>query len=133
CQRMFGPAGVPMVGFFDALGRRTIETSAFRHGDEVLSRLYSVEFAEGLDAYLSRAEALAELPIHQQRVRMWRLCQQHMVAYLRVRNAELSGNFVEARALGREFLRLNDAIEAVNPHYIDHRWYDQRTFSMFSM
>ncbi|MHB9106148.1 MAG: DUF4838 domain-containing protein [Armatimonadota bacterium] len=133
CKGMFGPAWEPMYGFFDALSRRTIETEEFRHGDEALTRLYSIEFVEGLDQYLRRAEALADTPKHQARVKMWRLCQQHMLKYLQVRNAELSGNYVEAGALCRDYLRYLDYIESVNPHYVDHRWYDNRTFSMQSM
>ncbi len=133
CKGMFGPAWQPMYGYFDALSRRTIETDAFRHGDEVLPRLYSIEFVKELEPYLRRAEELAESPKHQARVRMWSLSQQYMLRYLMARNAELRGNFVDASALTQEFLRLNDAVEGVNPHYIDHRWYDQRTFSMFSM
>lgn len=133
CRRMFGPAWEPMYGYFDALARRTIETAAFRHGDEVLHRLYSIEFVEALDGYLQRAEALATLPADQRRVRMWRLNQQHMLKYLLTRNAELDGNFVEAYHRGSDYLSFLQAVQAENPHYVDHRWYGERTFSMYAM
>ncbi len=133
CQRMFGPAWQPMYGYFDALARRTIETEAFRHGDEVLNRLYSIEFVEDLDAYLRRAEALAESPSDQRRVRMWRLNQQHMLKYLLTRNAERDGNFVEAYHRCSDYLSFLQSIQAENPHYVDHRWYGERTFSMYAM
>jgi len=132
CRREFGPAWEPMYGFFDALSRQTIETGEFHHGDDALPRLYSIEFARGLDQYLRRAEALADTPKHQARVRMWRLCQQQMVQYLQVREAEANGNFVEAASLCGDYLKFINSVEAVNPVYLDHRWYDSREFSMFT-
>lgn len=132
CRRLYGPAWEPMYGFFDALSRRTLETEEIHHGDDALPRLYSIEFARGLDPYLRRAEALADTAKRRARVRMWRLCQQHLLAYLQVREAEAGGRFVDAAALCRDYLKLVDYIESVNPVYLDHRWYAEREFSLFT-
>jgi hypothetical protein len=130
CKGMFGAAWQPMCRFLDTLARRTIESPAFRHGDHVLTRLYDSDWAENLDFYLTRAEKRAESEQDAARVRMWRLCQQHMVKYLRVREAEMIGDFVNAANLGRDYLRFLDYISTVNPHFVDHRWYAEREFSM---
>lgn len=130
CRGMFGDAWEPMYRFLDALARRTIESPAYRHGDQVLPRLYSVEFAEDLDFYLKRAEALTNTEQEKARVHMWRLCQQHMLKYLTMREAEQRGDFVAAAALGDDYLRFLDHISTVNPHFVDHRWYAEREFGM---
>ena len=130
---MFGAAWEPMYGFLDALARRTIESPAFRHGDHVLARLYRAEWVEDLDFYLLRAEALAETETEKTRVNMWRLCQQHMLKYLNVRRAELEGDFENALNLGDDYLRFLDYVHGVNSHFVDHRWYAEREFSMQGM
>ncbi len=130
CRGMFGNAWEPMFGFLDSLARRTIESPAFRHGDHVLERLYSLEYVEGLDFYLRRAEHLAGTELEKSRVHTWRLCQQHMLKYLTVREAEQHGDFVTAATLGDDYLRFLDHISTVNPHFVDHRWYAEREFGM---
>ena len=133
CKGMFGAAWEPMYGFLDALARRTIESPAFRHGDHVLARLYRAEWVEDLDFYLQRAEALAGTETEKARVNMWRLCQQHMLKYLNVRRAELEGDFENALNLGDDYLRFLDYVHGVNSHFVDHRWYAEREFSMQGM
>ncbi len=133
CRGMFGPAWEPMYEFFDALSRRTIETDAFRHGDEVLTRLYSVEFARHLGSYIDRAEKLAETEMHKRRVNMWRLCQRHMVKYLKTRKAEEDGHFAEAHRRASDYLSFLEYVKSVNHHYVDHHWYYGRPFSMYSL
>lgn len=133
CKGMFGAAWEPMYGFLDTLARRTVETPAYRHGDHVLTRLYNVEGVKSLDFYLRRAESLAGTDREKARVHMWRLCQQHMLKYLSVREAEQRGDFVSAAGLGDDYLRFLDHISTVNPHFVDHRWYVEREFSMQTM
>jgi hypothetical protein len=133
CKGMFGVAWEPMYGFLDALARQTMESTSFRHGDHVLTRLYSVKWVEGLDVFLRRAERLATTDSEKAGVRMWRLCQQHMLKYLLVRNAELAGDFETAAVLGDDYLRFLDYISTVNTHFVDHRWYAEREFSMQSL
>jgi|GEM_PF-3615656 len=133
CKGMFGSAWVPMYRFLDALARRTIDSTAFRHGDHVLARLYDAKWVEGLDFYLRRAENLAATDKEKARVNMWRLCQQLMLKYLNVRDAERLGDFANAAILGDDYLRFLDHISTVNPHFVDHRWYAEREFSMQSM
>lgn len=130
CKGMFGVAWEPMFGCLDALARQTMESTAFRHGDHVLTRLYSIDWVEGLDVYLQRAESLATTNSEQAGVQMWRLCQQHMLKYLLVRNAEQAGDFETAAVLGDDYLRFLDYISTVNNHFVDHRWYAEREFSM---
>ena len=130
CKGMFGAAWEPMYWFLDALARRTIESPAFRHGDHVLARLYSVAGVEGLDFHLRQAEALATTDFEKERVNMWRLCQQHMLRYLHVRRAELEGDFENAANLADDYLRFLDYIHRVNSHFVDNRWYAEREFSM---
>ncbi|NQU10040.1 DUF4838 domain-containing protein, partial [bacterium] len=132
-QGLFGAAWEPMYWFLDALARRTIESPAYRHGDHVFTRLYSVDWVNGLDFYLRQAERLASTDQEKARVNMWRLCQQHMLRYLATRNAEINGDFVNAAALGDDYLRFLDYISTVNQHFVDHRWYVEREFSMQSM
>lgn len=133
CKGMFGEAWEPMYGFLDALARRTIESRAFRHGDHVLTRLYDEAWVKGLDFYLTQAEGLARTEHEKSHVRMWRLCQQHMLKYLATRNAEMRGDFEDAAALGDDYLRFLDYIFTVNPHFVDNRWYAEREFSMQTM
>jgi hypothetical protein len=130
CKGMFGTAWDPMFGFLDALARQTMESPAFRHGDHVLTRLYSIEWVERLDVYLKRAESLAISESDKAGVQMWRLCQQHMLKYLLVRYAEQAGDFETAAVLGDDYLRFLDYISTVNNHFVDHRWYAEREFSM---
>ena len=133
CKGMFGAAWEPMYSFLDALARRTIESPAFRHGDHVLARLYRAEWVEDLGFYLSRAEALAKTDTEKARVNMWRLCQRHMLKYLTVRRAELEGDFESALNLGDDYVRFLDYVHSVNSHFVDHRWYAEREFSMQGM
>lgn len=133
CQGMFGAAWEPMYGFLDALARRTIESPAFRHGDHVFTRLYSIDWVNGLDFYLVEAEKRAATEREKAGVQMWRLCQQHMLKYLNMRQAEIRADFDDAASLGDDYLRFLDYISTVNPHFVDHRWYAEREFSMQTM
>lgn len=133
CKGMFGAAWEPMYGLLDKLARRTIESPDCRHGDHLLTRLYSSQWAEELDPFLRRAEALAATDTEKARVAMWRLCQQHMVKYLLVREAELRGDFGTAARLGRDYLQFLDYVSTVNPHFVDHRWDAKREYSMQTM
>jgi hypothetical protein len=133
CKGLFGAAWEPMYGLLDKLARRTLESPDSRHGDQVLTRLYTSQWVMELEPFLRQAEALAATEAEREHVAMWRLCQQHMLKYLLVREAELAGDFVNAARLGRDYLQFLDSISTVNPHFVDHRWDAKREYSMQTM
>lgn len=123
--RWYGPAAKPMQAFYVTIDKEITTSTVHGHEDRCLPELYTPELLARLGKEIARAEARATDEPYATRVRAERLIYDHLVAYVEMNQAELTGEFAAAAAAGTRMLTLRPQLHAINPFFI---WPDENGY-----
>ncbi len=120
--RWYGPAAEAMQNYYYTLDEAIATRPVHGHEDRCLPELYTPDLLSAMRRELSRAERVATAEPYLTRVRAERLIFDHLLAYVAMNQAELTGDFARAAAKAAEMLAIRPELHKISPFFI---WPDE--------
>ena len=106
---LFGSAADSVRHYWDAF--EDMMHNGPGHHRNVMKAMYPTDRVRQLERFVRDAETKAQTKLQHRRVKMIRYCQDNLMMYLQMRDAEDEGRFADAAALGEQLLKLHEEIE----------------------